>query len=170
MEKSLLQDTTADLVGARTAELRCTASSCVCMCVRVRVRAAARGPLAALLLPARPPADRLQPPFSHVQVTFLHGLHLVDTPRALDEAHRLLKPHGKLVAAWNDRCGPRAAGARLLFPCSIFLCERDEPLAQLALPQPTHLFSLDGAACLIMPWRRSQESDRPLYLPPGGSL
>ncbi|KAI7840464.1 hypothetical protein COHA_005766 [Chlorella ohadii] len=36
-------------------------------------------------------------------VTFLHGLHLVDTPRALDEAHRLLKPHGKLVAAWNDR-------------------------------------------------------------------
>ncbi|KAL4423251.1 hypothetical protein ABPG77_000043 [Micractinium sp. CCAP 211/92] len=36
-------------------------------------------------------------------VTFLHGLHLVDTPRALDEAHRLLKPRGKLVAAWNDR-------------------------------------------------------------------
>ncbi|PSC67895.1 methyltransferase [Micractinium conductrix] len=36
-------------------------------------------------------------------VTFLHGLHLVDTPAALDEAHRLLKPHGQLVAAWNDR-------------------------------------------------------------------
>lgn len=36
-------------------------------------------------------------------VTFLHGLHLVDTPRALDEARRLLKPRGKLVAAWNDR-------------------------------------------------------------------
>ncbi len=43
--------------------------------------------------------------FPTIQVTFLHGLHLVDTPRALDEAHRLLKPHGKLVAAWNDRCG-----------------------------------------------------------------
>lgn len=43
------------------------------------------------------------------QVTFLHGLHLVDTPRALDEAHRLLKPHGKLVAAWNDRWDLHAA-------------------------------------------------------------
>jgi SAM-dependent methyltransferase len=43
------------------------------------------------------------------QVTFLHGLHLVDTPRALDEAHRLLKPRGKLVAAWNDRRVPAGA-------------------------------------------------------------
>ena len=36
-------------------------------------------------------------------VTFLHGLHLVDTPAALREAWRLLKPHGRLLAAWNDR-------------------------------------------------------------------
>lgn len=36
-------------------------------------------------------------------VTFMHGLHLVDTPRALAEAHRLVRPRGKLVAAWNDR-------------------------------------------------------------------
>ena len=47
------------------------------------------------------------------QVTFLHGLHLVDTPRALDEAHRLLRPHGKLAAAWNDRWGE--CGACVLF-------------------------------------------------------
>lgn len=47
------------------------------------------------------------------QVTFLHGLHLVDTPRALDEAHRLLKPHGKLVAAWNDRWALHAAACVL---------------------------------------------------------
>lgn len=36
-------------------------------------------------------------------VTFLHGLHLVDTHAALREAWRLLKPHGRLIAAWNDR-------------------------------------------------------------------
>lgn len=36
-------------------------------------------------------------------VTFLHGLHLVDTHAALKEAWRLLKPHGRLIAAWNDR-------------------------------------------------------------------
>lgn len=42
-------------------------------------------------------------PREGLQVTILHGLHLVDTPRALDEAHRLLKPRGKLVVAWNDR-------------------------------------------------------------------
>ena len=36
-------------------------------------------------------------------ITFFHGLHLVDTHAALKEAWRLLKPHGRLVAAWNDR-------------------------------------------------------------------
>lgn len=36
-------------------------------------------------------------------VTFLHGLHLVDTPAALRETWRMLKPGGRLFAAWNDR-------------------------------------------------------------------
>lgn len=36
-------------------------------------------------------------------VTVLHGLHLVPTEAALEEAHRLLRPKGLLVAAWNDR-------------------------------------------------------------------
>lgn len=36
-------------------------------------------------------------------VTFMHGLHLVDTQLALEEAHRLLAGGGRLVAAWNDR-------------------------------------------------------------------
>jgi SAM-dependent methyltransferase len=36
-------------------------------------------------------------------VTFFHGLHLVDTNAALKEAWRMLKPGGKLIAAWNDR-------------------------------------------------------------------
>lgn len=36
-------------------------------------------------------------------VTFMHGLHLVDTQLALEEAHRLLANGGRLVAAWNDR-------------------------------------------------------------------
>lgn len=36
-------------------------------------------------------------------VTFMHGLHLVDTQLALEEAHRLLASGGRLVAAWNDR-------------------------------------------------------------------
>jgi len=36
-------------------------------------------------------------------VTFFHGLHLVDTSAALKEAWRMLKPGGKLIAAWNDR-------------------------------------------------------------------
>ncbi|KAL4519704.1 hypothetical protein Ndes2526B_g01723 [Nannochloris sp. 'desiccata'] len=36
-------------------------------------------------------------------VTFFHGLHLVDTSAALQEAWRMLKPGAKLIAAWNDR-------------------------------------------------------------------
>jgi len=36
-------------------------------------------------------------------VTFMHGLHLVNTTAALREAWRLLKPNGRLIAAWNDR-------------------------------------------------------------------
>lgn len=36
-------------------------------------------------------------------VTFLHGLHLVDTHAALHESWRLLKPGHHLVAAFNDR-------------------------------------------------------------------
>ena len=36
-------------------------------------------------------------------VSVMHGLHLVDTAAALREAWRLLRPGGKLVAAWNDR-------------------------------------------------------------------
>lgn len=36
-------------------------------------------------------------------VTFFHGLHLIDTPAALREAWRLLRPQGTLIAAWNDR-------------------------------------------------------------------
>ncbi len=84
--------------------------------MRVRVRAPATAPLAALLLDGCALANCRPPPFKYIQVTFLHGLHLVDTPRALNEAHRLLKPHGKLVAAWNDRCGPW--GRRVLACCS----------------------------------------------------
>lgn len=37
-------------------------------------------------------------------VTIMHGIHLVDTDFALEECHRLLKPDGFLVLAWNDRC------------------------------------------------------------------
>lgn len=37
-------------------------------------------------------------------VTFFHGLHLVDTAAGLREAWRILRPGGRLVAAWNDRC------------------------------------------------------------------
>ena len=33
----------------------------------------------------------------------MHGLHLLEAPRALAEMHRLLKPGGRLVVAWNDR-------------------------------------------------------------------
>lgn len=36
-------------------------------------------------------------------VSFFHGLHLVNTTGALQEAYRLLKPGGVLVAAFNDR-------------------------------------------------------------------
>jgi SAM-dependent methyltransferase len=36
-------------------------------------------------------------------VTFFHGLHLVDTAAGLREAWRILRPGGRLVAAWNDR-------------------------------------------------------------------
>lgn len=36
-------------------------------------------------------------------VTVMHGIHLVDTDFALEECHRLLKPDGWLVLAWNDR-------------------------------------------------------------------
>jgi len=97
VERSLLQDTTADLVrrvmwNERSWLLRCLGA----------VRQIASQPI---YLPVLFQEALLPRSFPPVQVTFLHGLHLVDTPRALDEAHRLLKPHGKLVAAWNDRCG-----------------------------------------------------------------
>ena len=38
------------------------------------------------------------------QVTVMHGLHLLEVRPALLEAHRILKPGGKLVVAFNDRC------------------------------------------------------------------
>ena len=57
-----------------------------------------QAPREVLCPPPHPPR-----PSPCLQVTCLHGLHLVDTPAALDEAARLLKPHGTLLAAWNDR-------------------------------------------------------------------
>ena len=57
-------------------------------------------------------------------VTCFHGLHLVDTDRALEEAHRLMRPGGLLVAAWNDR--------DLSSP---FICQVGAP-ALLPLPPP----------------------------------
>ena len=53
-----------------------------------------------VLLPAQ---GQLLPAHAADVVTVLHGLHLVPTAAALREAHRLLRPQGLLVAAWNDR-------------------------------------------------------------------
>lgn len=50
-----------------------------------------------------PPQGQLLPAHTADVVTVLHGLHLVPTAAALTEAHRLLRPQGLLVAAWNDR-------------------------------------------------------------------
>lgn len=36
------------------------------------------------------------------QVTCMHGLHLLDTRRALEECYRVLKPSGVLIAGFND--------------------------------------------------------------------
>ncbi|GAB4816182.1 hypothetical protein N2152v2_003228 [Parachlorella kessleri] len=36
-------------------------------------------------------------------VTCFHGLHLLDVHEALAEMHRITKPGGRLVVAWNDR-------------------------------------------------------------------
>lgn len=47
--------------------------------------------------------QQLLPPGCADLVSVMHGLHLVDTQMALHEAHRLLRPDGLLVAAWNDR-------------------------------------------------------------------
>jgi hypothetical protein len=108
VEKSLLQGCTADLVSGRQPEPQpqpqllhscCTSApalpACQCPCFNPAIFRSQT--LANCLCPA------FWLSFIHCQVTFLHGLHLVDTPRALDEAHRLLRPHGKLAAAWNDR-------------------------------------------------------------------
>ena len=64
-------------------------------------------------------APSLQPPENHPstfltscpssrpapgpQVTCMHGLHLLNARQALREAHRILRPGGKLVVAWNVR-------------------------------------------------------------------
>ena len=42
-----------------------------------------------------------------VQVTCFHGLHLLHVQEALAEMHRIIKPGGRLVVAWNDRYDKR---------------------------------------------------------------
>jgi hypothetical protein len=59
-----------------------------------------------------------------LQITAMHGHNPVwsaERPQALLEAHRILKPGGKLVVAWNERSAS-GMGARWAFlsPRSIF--------------------------------------------------
>jgi hypothetical protein len=51
-------------------------------------------------------------------VTCMYGLHLLDIRQALLETHRMLRPGGKFVVAFNDRWGTPAMPLLLLLHCS----------------------------------------------------
>lgn len=62
-------------------------------------------------------------------VSFLHAMHLLDSDRAVQAAYRHLKPEGRLVVAWNDRCAggrqfaPAVCPACAVAPCSCCPCQ-----------------------------------------------